>query len=106
MGRKERWDKYAILHKMANDPDLSAAEAARQFGLNRGTIELWCKEANISLEGHLHPRVSWILTKKRQKRLRITQELAQLNRDIKELEEQEKQDPNAAYIKPKGKKKK
>ena len=41
------------------------------------------------------------LAQKRRCRLRITQELDQLNRDIKALEAQEKADPNAAYIKPK-----
>jgi predicted DNA-binding transcriptional regulator YafY len=97
-----RTDRYAILHRIANDPDMSAAEAARLFHVARHTVERWCREEGIPLTGHRAPRVSFVLRQKRQRRKRLTQELAQVTREIKALEEL---DPNAPYQKPKKHKK-
>jgi len=93
--------KYDILGAMARRPDMSAREASRLFGVNRHTIEKWCREAGISLDGHKHPRVGQILAMKQKKRKRLIVELAQLERDIKALSEL---DPNSAYRKPKARK--
>jgi len=106
IGRPPRWDKYNVLAKMASDPDLTAAAAARLFGINRGTVSRWCREAGISLEGHLHPRVSFVLNLKRKRRARMMKELPLLNKEIRELEELEKKDPSAPYIKPREKSRK
>jgi len=101
MGEKNNRNpqKYLILNRMAQDPDLSTYEAARLFGVNRHTIAEWCKEAGIDLSGHKHPRVGRILGMKQQKRKRLIRELAVIEREIKVLREQ---DPEAPYIKPKG----
>jgi|SRR5271156_2453932 len=103
MGEKynRRTDRYAILHRIANDPDISAAEAARLFNVSRHTVERWCREEGIPLTGHKAPRVSFVLNQKRRRRKRLTQELAQVIREIKALEQL---DPAAPYQKPKGKK--
>lgn len=100
MGEKNnrRTDRYAILHRMANDPDMSAREAARLFDVARSTVEKWCREESIPLTGHKHPRVGWILNKKQSRRKRLTQELAEVTREIKELKQL---DPAAPYRKPK-----
>jgi hypothetical protein len=92
-----RKDKYLILNRMATDPELSSYEAARLFGVGRSTIIRWCREAGISLEGHCHPRVSFILRLKVRKRDRLIRELAQVERDIKSLKQF---DPDEAYKKP------
>ena len=83
MGEKynRRTDRYAILHRVANDPDMSAAEAARLFSVSRHTVERWCREEGIPLTGHRKPRVSFVLNQKRQRRKRLTQELAQYPRN-------------------------
>lgn len=94
-----RTDRYAILHRIANDPDISAAEAARLFNVSRHTVERWCREEGIPLLGHKAPRVSFVLNQKKGKRKRLTQELAVLAQEIKALEQL---DPNAPYQKPKG----
>lgn len=73
-----RTDRYAILHRIANDPDMSAAEAARLFHVARHTVERWCREEGIPLTGHKAPRVSFVLNQKRRRRKRLTQELALL----------------------------
>ncbi|MGA7566884.1 MAG: helix-turn-helix domain-containing protein, partial [Terriglobales bacterium] len=80
MGEKynRRTDRYAILHRIANDPDMSATEAARLFNVSRHTVERWCREEGIPLTGHRKPRVSFVLNQKRQRRKRLTQELAQV----------------------------
>jgi hypothetical protein len=89
--------KYNILHRMATDPDLSAMAAAELFGVHHTTIKRWCKEEGISLAGHKHPRVSFILKGQLSKRTRLIKELAQCERMIKALREQ---DPDAPYRKP------
>jgi DNA-binding transcriptional MerR regulator len=103
MGEKynRRTDRYAILHGIANDPDMSAAEAARLFHVARHTVERWCREEGIPLQNHKAPRVSFVLNQKQKRRKRLTQELAQVTREIRTLEQL---DPAAPYQKPKGKK--
>ena len=103
MGEKynRRTDRYAILHRVANDPDMSAAEAARLFSVARHTVERWCREEGIPLRVTEASRVSFVLNQKQKRRKRLTQELAQVTREIKTLEQL---DPNAPYQKPKGKK--
>jgi hypothetical protein len=101
MARNERKDKWQIIAAMAARPDLTAREAEYEFNVNRHTVGKWCKEAGISLGGHKHPRVSFILALKKRRRKRLTSELAVLEREIRALEQL---DPGAAYIKPEGKK--
>lgn len=97
-----RTDRYAILHRIANDLDMSATEAARLFHVSRHTVERWCREEGIPLVGHKAPRVGFILNQKKGRRKRLTQELAQVTREIQALEQL---DPAAPYQKPKGGKK-
>jgi len=96
-------NKYACLHRLAQDPDLTAVEAAEIFEADVRTVRKWAKEANISLSGHKHGRVKFILNLKEKKRKRLITELAQLERDIRELREL---DPDAPYIKKSAKAKK
>jgi hypothetical protein len=96
-------NKYACLHRLAQDPDLTAVEAAEIFEADVRTVRKWAKEANISLGGHKHGRVKFILNLKEKKRKRLITELAQLERDIRELREL---DPDAPYIKKSAKGKK
>jgi transposase-like protein len=93
--------KYLILQRMATDPDMSAAEAARTFGVNKHTVSIWCREAGIPLGQNKHPRVGRILAMKQSKRKRLIRELAVIEREIQALQEL---DPSAPYIKPKKKK--
>jgi predicted DNA-binding transcriptional regulator YafY len=97
-----RGDRYAILNRIANDPDLTAAEAARLFYVSRHTVERWCREAGIPLIGHKAPRVGFVLSIKKRRWKRLTQELAKLNHEIRALEEL---DPAAPYVKPRKSKK-
>jgi plasmid maintenance system antidote protein VapI len=98
MGRKTHWDKFYVLAKMQKDPDLTAREASRQFGINRNTIEKWCRENGISLAGHTAPRVSYVLANKTRRLARLRRELSVLEHEVKMLQ---KQDPNSAYRKVK-----
>lgn len=96
-------NKYACLHRLAQDPELTAVEAAEIFEADVRTVRKWAKQANISLSGHKHGRVKFILKLKEKKRKRLITELAQLERDIRELREL---DPDAPYIKKSAKAKK
>jgi len=97
----EHKNKYLILHALAQNPNLTVTEAAREYGVNRHTVRRWCNEAQIRLVGQQCPRVRFILDIKIGKRTRLICELAQIEREIKALKEQ---DPNAPYQKPKEKK--
>jgi hypothetical protein len=90
--------KFEILAAMARRPELTTYEAAEIFDVNRHTIAGWCREAGIKLDGHKHPRVSFILSRKKTLRKRLIADLAVVEREIKVLEDL---DPDAPYIKPK-----
>lgn len=102
MAKNVHKNKYLILHALAKDPSKTAAEAAREFGVNRQTIRKWCKEMGISLTGHKYPRIGFILDLKLRKRDRLLRELAVIEREVKTLRQQ---DRDAPYIKPKAGKK-
>jgi ribosomal protein L35 len=97
----EHRNKYAVLHKLASDPDITARECADLFDCHFSSVKRWAKEAGISLLKHQHPRVSHILRMKTKRRDRLMRELAVLQREIKVLRTL---DPSDAYIKPKGRK--
>src|SRR5271167_3020739 len=101
MGTYHHWNKYAVLERIAKDPNMTARQAAEIYDVARHTVERWCREAGISLAGHKHPRVWHILRTKTKRRKRLTEELARITREIEALEQQ---DPDAPYIKPKGSK--
>jgi hypothetical protein len=96
-----RKDKYQILYAVAAR-GLTAREAADLFSVNRHTVEKWCREEGISMDGHKHPRVGFILKMKRKRLSRLIRELAVLQREVKALQGQ---DPSAAYIPPKPRRK-
>lgn len=98
MRYNRRIDRYEILNRIANNPDISAAEIARLHAVSRHTVERWCREEGIPLTGHKKPRVSFVLRQKKGRRKRLVQELAEVTREIKELEQLE---PSAPYRKPK-----
>ena len=87
-------DKWAALHLIATDPDMTAREVAARLGVARHTVEKWCRDEGVSLSGHKHPRVSFVLAIKQKKLSRLIKDLAKTKREVEELR---KLDPNAPY---------
>jgi transposase-like protein len=91
-------NKFVILQRMATDPDMTAADAARTYDVSRHTVEKWCRESGIDLRGNKFPSVKFILIGQHRKRKRLLADLAATEKFIRELEQE---NPDAKYTKRK-----
>ena len=93
MAKSFHRNKWAALKRLAEDPAITARQAAEIYDCDYHTVLEWAKEAGISMDGHKHPRVSFILALKTRKRKRLIKELATLEREIRALEEKRPDEP-------------